>query len=384
MSLALAYDRSMRSKDAFGRMHVETVNISKANVCPYLGREIPNFKQLGLDPAKVYQLWRHPDELAKAASTFNNLPLLDTHVVVTAAEPGQDIVVGTTGSDVRFEHPYLKSSLAVWTQDAIDQIRAEEQRELSSCYGYAADMTPGVTPEGVAYHGIMRHIIGNHVALVREGRAGHDVLVADEKPLEFRLMKRATVLAALAAFFKPDADQVALDAAIDAQMTAAETQAAADANLKAMKDAQDASPEDWEDDPEKPGAKRRKAKTAKDATPKPGAAADANMVTKVEAAALAKDAAGAAVAAALAAERALTKARADVAPLVGVVALDSAEAVYRFALESEKVTDAKTIHVDALPFMVEQVKARKNASTLAQDAANPNATARATVANIGF
>lgn len=380
----LGADRSLRTQDRFGRMHVETVNISKANVCPYQGREIPNYKQLGLDASKVYRLWRHPDELAAAAHTFDNLPLLADHIVVTADKPEQESIVGTTGSDTRFEYPYLKTSLAVWTSDAIAKIRRNEKRELSSSYGYAADMTPGVTPEGVAYDGVMRHITGNHVATVREGRAGHDVLVADEKPPEFRLMLRATALAALSAFFKPDVDQVALDVALDAQMAAAELKAASDAKAKADKEAQDASPEDWEDDPEKTGMKRRKAKkvVAKDAAAPVVADKDPNMVTKDEAAKLASDAATAAVAAALNAERALAKARADVLPLVGAVALDSAEAVYRHALTAEKVANAATIHVDALPFMVEQVKAAKIAK-VATDSALP-LVSTSTRAAVGF
>ena len=38
---------------------------AKANVCEYLGSEIPDFETLGLDPAKLYKLWRHPEELEK-------------------------------------------------------------------------------------------------------------------------------------------------------------------------------------------------------------------------------------------------------------------------------------------------------------------------------
>ena len=49
--VAVAFDRgSARSYDAEGRLHVHTTNISKANVCPYIGREIPNSEALGLDP----------------------------------------------------------------------------------------------------------------------------------------------------------------------------------------------------------------------------------------------------------------------------------------------------------------------------------------------
>ncbi|MCX5617054.1 DUF2213 domain-containing protein, partial [Bombella sp. TMW 2.2559] len=64
----LAYDRvgSVRTFDENGRLRVETTPISKANVCGYWGREIPDHAHLGLDPDKMYQLLRDPDELKKA------------------------------------------------------------------------------------------------------------------------------------------------------------------------------------------------------------------------------------------------------------------------------------------------------------------------------
>jgi 8-oxo-dGTP pyrophosphatase MutT (NUDIX family) len=178
-----AIDRaSVRSYDADGRLHVRQTHISKANVCPYLGDEIPDNKALGLDPKKMYRLWRHPDELAKAVGTFNNLPLLSKHVRVDVVDHHPELVIGSTGTDAQFDAPYLDNSLVVWVKNSLDAIEAEEQKELSSAYRYRADMTPGVTPDGQAYDGIMRDIVGNHVAVVRQGRAGSDVVIGDEAP----------------------------------------------------------------------------------------------------------------------------------------------------------------------------------------------------------
>ena len=86
MTPALAFDRSARHVDVDGRLHVAASHISKAAVNPYYGREIPGADTLGLDPARVYQLLRDPEELAKAAPTFNNLPLLSKHVPVSALD----------------------------------------------------------------------------------------------------------------------------------------------------------------------------------------------------------------------------------------------------------------------------------------------------------
>ena len=42
---------------------------------------------MGLDPLKKYRLLRHPEELAKAAPTFNGIPILDQHVPITVDYP---------------------------------------------------------------------------------------------------------------------------------------------------------------------------------------------------------------------------------------------------------------------------------------------------------
>jgi len=177
----MALDRgSVREKDADGRLHVERANISKANVCEYFGREIPDAEALGLDPDRRYRLLRDPEELRKAAPTFNKIPILSEHQPVTAEAHRPELVIGTTGSEARFEYPYLVNSLAFWPQEAIDDIESDAKRQLSCAYRYRADMTPG-TYEGEPYDGVMRDIVGNHVALVPEGRAGPDVMVGDSK-----------------------------------------------------------------------------------------------------------------------------------------------------------------------------------------------------------
>jgi hypothetical protein len=178
----LAFDRSsVRSYDAVGRLHVAKANISKAAVNGYLGREIPEFQSLGLDPDRIYNLYRDPEELAKAAPTFNNVPLLSRHVPVSADKHEPGLVIGSTGTDAEFGDPYLQNSLVVWARDPIDDIEAERKKELSCGYAYRADMTPG-NVDGEAYDGVMRDLIGNHVALVIEGRAGPDVVVGDSVP----------------------------------------------------------------------------------------------------------------------------------------------------------------------------------------------------------
>ena len=168
---------SARSIDENGFLHVAASHITKTTVNPYYGREIPGWREAGLEPDKVYYGFRAPEELKKSVSTWTGLPLHIEHHIDSAEEPAKLTRVGAIGAAF-WNAPYVDASLTVWDQNAIEAIEDGSFRELSCAYRYEPDFTPG-THEGVAYDFVMRNIRGNHVALVEEGRAGPDVVVAD-------------------------------------------------------------------------------------------------------------------------------------------------------------------------------------------------------------
>ena len=364
-----AFDRaSVRTVDVDGRMHVEISNISKATVNPYLGREIPGCTALGLDPMRTYMLLRDPDELQRAAPTFNNIPLLSRHVPVTADRPQKELVVGSTGTDAVFDSPYLKNSLVVWDSVAIAGIESKQQTELSSAYRYDADMTPG-TFEGVAYDGVMRNIRGNHVALVEVGRAGPDVVVGDSQitqakgtdmPMskeELAIAKGKVIALAMDSKLTPSGQtkvKAALDLATDAESDPAKLEAALKMALALDEDDKvkpevkpDPAEDEDDDDKQREGEsdedfkariEAKKAKAEEDGK----AAMDAAIKKAVDATEKAT----------IQRMNAIRVAEKEVAPLIGeVVAQDSAEAVYKIALDSAKVsTDG--VHPSAYRAMV--------------------------------
>lgn len=211
----IAMDRdSVREKTRDGRLIVKRTHITKANVCPYRGKEIPGYEELGLDPTRVYNLLRAPEELQKAAPTLNGVQLLIIHKPVSAADHGPNETVGSLGTDAEFDGEYLDNSLYVNAQKAIDGIESKRQHELSAGYHYKPDMTPG-NFRGSAYDGVMRDIVFNHVALVEDGRAGPDVMVADEALKENDMAKvtrfGARTLSIIAGAIAP---QLAMDQSI--------------------------------------------------------------------------------------------------------------------------------------------------------------------------
>lgn len=192
---SVVFDRaSVRRNDENGFLHVATSRISKAAVNPYYGREIPAYESFGLDPDKIYQVLRPVDELKKAAPTFNNLPILLRHEPISAddIQDSKDLIIGSTGTDAEFDGTYLNNSLAFYDADFISRIESGEQRELSSAYRYTPVMESG-TFEGKPYTIKMTDIIGNHVALVEEGRAGSDVLVGDSNTIKNRTTTMKTL-----------------------------------------------------------------------------------------------------------------------------------------------------------------------------------------------
>lgn len=367
---SLAFDRaSVRTIDANGRLQISRTNISKANVNGYYGREIPRSEELGLEPNKLYRLWRHPDELRKAAKSFNNIPVLSKHIPDFPTDPPNEFRVGVTHSNAEFDGTYLTVGMSIWDNSAIAGIESGEQRELSASYKYVADMTPGVTPDGEPYDGVMRDIFGNHEALVPDGRAGPDVLVADSLPPELNHMRKHKV-AAIRATLKP---LLAQDADLEAEVRKALL--ALDEAEK--EDEKENKPADDEDDDEKDKKKtaddeddeedKDKKKTAEDEDDE-----EDDKVSKTAMDSAIRLAADSATKKAAENFRKIREAEQVVRPLIGdVVAMDSAEDVYRTALEQSGV-DISGVHPSAYPAMVKMAISQKENSrpVIAQDSAS--------------
>lgn len=367
---SLAFDRaSVRTIDANGRLQISRTNISKANVNAYYGREIPRSEELGLEPNKLYRLWRHPDELRKAAKTFNNIPVLSKHIPDFPTDPPNEFRVGVTHSNAEFDGTYLTVGMSIWDNSAIAGIESGEQRELSASYKYVADMTPGVTPDGEPYDGVMRDIFGNHEALVPDGRAGPDVLVADSLPPELNHMRKHKV-AAIRATLKP---LLAQDADLEAEVRKALL--ALDEAEK--EDEKENKPADDEDDDEKDKKKtaddedddedKCKKKTADDEDDE-----EDDKVSKTAMDSAIRLAADSATKKAAENFRKVREAEQIVRPLIGdVVAMDSAEDVYRTALEQSGV-DIAGVHPSAYQAMVKMAISQKENSrpVIAQDSAS--------------
>ena len=180
----LALDaESVRHYDNNGNLHVKVSHLTKVQVRPYYGSEIPGWERLRLDPKRIYKGFCPAEELSKPETieSTNGIPIQLEHHPDYADAPQLETRIGSTGTDGAFRYPYLDNSLHFTVEDAIKRILDGSMRELSLSYRYTPDFTPGKTPDGEDFDFVMRDITANHVALVEQGRAGHDVLVQDSQ-----------------------------------------------------------------------------------------------------------------------------------------------------------------------------------------------------------
>jgi hypothetical protein len=99
---------------------------------------------------------------------------------VSADDHRPDLVVGSTGTQARFDDPYLVNDLVVWAQAAIVGIEDGTCRDLSAGYRYTPVMEPG-TWRGIRYDMRMSALVANHLSLVESGRVAGATIAAEAR-----------------------------------------------------------------------------------------------------------------------------------------------------------------------------------------------------------
>lgn len=184
----IALDESQRHIDRNGHLIVKESVITKEDVNPYYGRDIPDYEEQGLDPDKIYYLYRPLSEIEKAVDSFKGKQLLLRHVPVNSSDTQKEITVGSIGSDLKIRDGKLYGDMTFWDQEAIDLIEAKKMEQLSAGYGYTFKPESGEF-NGQPYDGVMTDLHGNHVALVKRGRIGNDAIICDEQTVGNTTMK---------------------------------------------------------------------------------------------------------------------------------------------------------------------------------------------------
>lgn len=357
---------SVRTYDDYGRMNITQCNISKECVSPYRGSSLPGWRDLGLNPERLYYIYRPAEELIRAADSFNNVPVTIEHPNQLDTPDTPQERVGTTGTDTRFEAPYLVASMKLWDKAAIEGVENSTRRELSIFPSFFdLDMTPGEFM-GQAYDGVARNISGNSVALTIKGRVGAECAVGDSQDQEETLMEGLTDLikTKFATASDSDADELARGIM---ELMAQHEQSEINKDKPGDNDDPDNDKPGDNDDPEKdkdkPGDNDDPEKE-KDKEPM-GDSAIRDLVAKAKSEALAE------------ARRefsATREAMRTVEPVYGHVSGDSADDIYKAVLKQEKV-NIDGVHPSAYKALVQMAIHSKTSKQPVGDSAEKQASA---------
>lgn len=160
--------------------------ITKECVRPYLGKNIDPDGTMGLEPDKVYNVYRPWSELSKAEAlqTFNGKPFRNEHEMVGTTEGITSTDETRVGGSIYNARPAedgshtIVADLTIFSKEIQDLIESGK-KELS--LGYFCDYRKeSGTFDGQAYDFVQCDIEGNHIALVDRGRMGRDVRVFDK------------------------------------------------------------------------------------------------------------------------------------------------------------------------------------------------------------
>ena len=122
--------------------------------------------------------YRPPSEVASPESlaSFAGKAITSEHPpVLLDADNTKDYQVGFSGTEVVYDNGFVKAVMTITDKETIERIMRGDAREVSAGYRVSYDPSPGITEDGEHYDGIQKEIIGNHIAVVRRGRAGPQV-----------------------------------------------------------------------------------------------------------------------------------------------------------------------------------------------------------------
>lgn len=122
--------------------------------------------------------YRAPEDVAlpESLASFAGKSVTDEHppVLLDSANT-KNYQKGFTGSEIVYDNGFVRAIMTITDQELIDKIQRGDATEVSAGYRVVFDANPGSTPDGEPYDGRQKEIIGNHVAVVKTGRAGPQV-----------------------------------------------------------------------------------------------------------------------------------------------------------------------------------------------------------------
>ncbi|SJZ58874.1 hypothetical protein SAMN05660900_00862 [Megasphaera cerevisiae DSM 20462] len=159
-----------------GFLICKDVRIGRTGDMMYLSSELPPeiSKSIGKDTIRVKRTEQSLFSKDTIAS-FEGKPITDEHPTDNLTVDTATFAIRGHVQNVRRDGTYLVGDLYVTDTGLINKIENKQKREVSCGYFTEYILNDAGEVE-------QTHIIGNHVAVVANGRAGHSVAIHDKKP----------------------------------------------------------------------------------------------------------------------------------------------------------------------------------------------------------
>lgn len=168
-----------RRYDENGYLHIDGNPLTRVSVADYYGRELSSC----LDGNQSYGVFKSPESLSskETLDSCSGIPIIENHVWIGRKEdgytPSEEIGVEGFVKRAYYEDGIVKGDIVIHSKRLIDIIDAGKC-EISCGYTQELKRQDGIH-DGQPYQFLQDKIRFNHVAVVNEGRMGHDVRVLD-------------------------------------------------------------------------------------------------------------------------------------------------------------------------------------------------------------
>jgi len=136
------------------------------------------------EPGETVKVYRAPEEVFNdaAMASFKGKPVTFSHPDENVtAKNIRDYTVGHGGDNVFRDGDTMKQNLYITDEAIINLIDSGEVDQISNGYTAEIVIADGVTPEGERYDAFQKTIKGNHIAIVKNGRAGSGCRINDSQ-----------------------------------------------------------------------------------------------------------------------------------------------------------------------------------------------------------
>lgn len=158
---------------------VVKAKLARSGIQQYKANEI-NFPSK--NPNDIIQVWRPEKEVFKdeAITSFEAKPVTNDHPPeLVNIDNIKKYQVGYVTKNIEKDENGLITELIITDKKAIEDIERGKV-EISNGYTANYEFKDGVLDNGAKYQAIQRDIIGNHVAIVQQGRCGSECRIFDE------------------------------------------------------------------------------------------------------------------------------------------------------------------------------------------------------------